>query len=92
MIDIFEVIFEIYIEDRLVQREVVKAPEEFLIASFVQLAQQIKNDPRPMRIKLIYPMTIWDPFEQRQKILDTGYDLCNNAMDAWMREKEETHA
>ena len=92
MIDIFEVIFEIYVEDKLVQRQSAQAPKEFLLANFVQLAQQIKDDTRPLRVKMIYPVTIWDPFEQQQRVLDTGYDLRNNAMDAWMRDKEETHA
>jgi hypothetical protein len=92
VIDIYEVVFEIYIEDELVKRQTMRAPREFLLASFVQLAKQIKDNPKPMRVKMIYPVLIWDPFDQQQRILDTGYDLRNKAMDAWIRDKEETHA
>lgn len=92
MLDIYEVIFEIYIEDGLAQRQVITAPKEILIANFIKLAQEIKNDPRPLRVKMIYPVIVWDPFEQKHKNLNTGYDLRNNAMDAWIRDKEKTHA
>ena len=55
--------FEIDIKDEGIQRQTMRAPKEFIIANFVQLAQQIQNDPRTIRIKMIRQETIWDPFE-----------------------------
>ena len=83
MLDIQEVIFEVYIEDKLTNRQKMQAPKDMLIANFVQTAKQIKNDQRPIKIKMIRPELIWDEFEQKQKVLNNEIELCNNAMDLW---------
>lgn len=82
MFDIHEVLFEIHIKDGGFQRQTMRAPEEILIANFLHLAKQIKNDPRPMQIKMIRPVIIWDPFEQKQRVLNNEIVLSNNAMTA----------
>lgn len=80
---IYEVIFEVYIEDRLTNRQQMQAPKEMLIMNFVETAKQIKNDQRPIKIKMIRPHTIWDEFEKKQKTLNNEIMLNNNAMDLW---------
>lgn len=83
MLDIHEVIFEIYIEDKLTNRQQMQAPKEMIIANFVQTAKQIKNDQRPIKIKMVRPYTIWDKFEKKYKTLNNEIMLNNNAMDVW---------
>lgn len=83
MLDIHEVIFEVYIEDKLTNRQQMQAPKEMLIANFVETAKKIKNDQRPIKIKMIRPYTIWDEFEKQQKVLCNEISLNNNAMDLW---------
>ena len=78
-----EVIFEVYIEDKLTNRQQMQAPKEMLIANFLQTAKQIQNEQRPIKIKMIRPETIWDNFEQKQKVLNNEIELSNNAMVAW---------
>lgn len=78
-----EVIFEVYIEDKLTNRQQMQAPKEMLIANFLQAAKQIQNDKRPIKIKMIRPEVIWDNFEQKQKVLNNEIELSNNAMTAW---------
>ena len=78
-----EVIFEIYIEDRLANRQQMQAPKEILIANFIQTAKQIKVDKRPIKIKMIKQEVIWDDFEQQQKVLNNEIELSNDAMVAW---------
>ena len=88
--DIFEahdVIFEVYIEDKLINRQQMQAPKEMLIANFLQTAKQIQADRRPIKIKMIRPEEIWDKFEQRRKILNNEIALSNNAMVAWEANK-----
>lgn len=89
MFEMHEVIFEIYIEDKLTNRQQMQAPKEMLIANFIQTAKQIKNDQRPIKIKMIKPETIWDSFEQKQKTLNNEIELSNKAMVVWQENKGE---
>lgn len=61
----------------------MQAPKEMLIANFIETVKKIKNDQRPIKIKMIVPYTIWDEFEKQQKVLYNEVSLNNNAMDAW---------
>lgn len=83
----YDVIFEVYIEDKLTNRQQMQAPKEIIITNFVQTAKQIKNDTRPMKIKMIRPEIIWDNFEQKQKVLNNEVEISNNAMVAWEESK-----
>lgn len=88
--DIFEahdVIFEVYIEDKLTNRQQMQAPKEMLIANFLQTAKQIQADRRPIKIKMIRPEEIWDKFEQRRRVINNEIALSNNAMVAWEANK-----
>jgi hypothetical protein len=88
--DIFEtheVAFEVYIEDKLTNRQQMQAPKEMIIANFLQTAKQIQADKRPIKIKIIRPEEIWDKFEQRRRILNNEIELSNNAMVAWEANK-----
>ena len=89
MLDIHEVTFEIYIDGKLTQRQALSAPKEFLIINFLQTAQQMQNDPRPITIKMIRPMTIWNEFEQKQMTLNNEIVLSNAAATAKESAKED---
>lgn len=67
MFENYEVVFEIYIEDKLVKQQKMRAPEEFLIVNFMQTVNQIAEDVRPIKIKMSRPETIWDNFEKNKK-------------------------
>jgi hypothetical protein len=88
MFDMHEVIFEVYIQDTLAQRQIMQAPKGILIAHFVHMAQMIQNDQRPMCIKMIRPEVIWDPFEETQKTINNEIVLSNNAMTAEKEDEE----
>lgn len=88
--DIFEtheVVFEVYIEDNLINRQQMQAPKEMIIANFLQTAKQIQADRRPIKIKMIRQEEIWDKFEQRRRVLNNEITLSNNAMVAWEANK-----
>lgn len=87
MFETYDVIFEVYIEDKLTNRQQMQAPKEMLIANFLQTAKQIQADRRPIKIKMIRPEEIWDKFEQRRRILNNEIVLSNNAMVAWEANK-----
>lgn len=89
MLDIHEVIFEVYVEDKLTNRQQMKAPKDMLIANFVETAKQIKNDQRPIKIKMIKPYTIWDEFEKQHKTLNNEVSLNNSAMDLWEKNNKK---
>ena len=89
MLEMHDAIFEIYIEDKLINRQQMKAPKQILIANFVETAKQMKNDQRPIKFKMIVPCVIWDEFDKRQKVLNNEAVLSNDAMVAWERSKNE---
>lgn len=86
MFDIYEVLFEIYIQDKI-QRQRMQAPKEVLIMNFIQTAEQMKNDQRPIKFKMIRPELIWDEFEQKQKVLNNEIELSNAAWIAWQNKE-----
>lgn len=88
MFEPHEVIFEIYIRDNLVNKQTMQAPKDMLIANFMQVVQQIGNDQRPMKIKMIVPNTIWDKFENKQKTLNNEVSFSNNAMISFKGDNE----
>lgn len=82
-VETYEATFEVYLEDKIIKKQTVQAPAEILIAQYVQTMQQIANDKRPMKIKMIVPQVIWDNFENRQKVLNNSTTFSNNPMVAW---------
>lgn len=88
MLEMHNVIFEVYIEDKLTNRQQMQAPKEVLITNFLQMAKQIQNDKRPIKIKMIKQETIWDEFEKQQKVLNNEIELSNNAMVTWQEENK----
>ena len=89
MLDMHEVIFEIYVEDKLFRRQQMKAPKEMLIMSFLKTAEQASNDTRPIKIKMTRPQVIWDMFENKEKTINNEIEFMNNAMIAWDKDNKE---
>ena len=79
----YEVTFEIYIEDKLTNKQTMQAPKEMLMANFLQTVKQIQNDKRPLKIRMSRPEVVWDNFENKQKVLMNEVIFSNNAMIAW---------
>ena len=88
MLEMYDAIFEIYIEDRLINRQQMQAPKEILMTNFIQTVQQIQNDKRPIKFKMIVPYVFWDEFEKKQKVLNNGLELDNHAMTAWAESRK----
>ena len=87
MFDIYKIIFEIYNKDKLINKQIMEAPKEILIMNFLQTVNQIAEDQRPLKVKMIRPETIWDNFENKQKILNNEIEFSNNAMLTWEENK-----
>ena len=81
--EVYEATFEIYVEDKLINKQVAQAPKEMLMATFIQTAKQIRSDKRPMKIKMIVLDVIWDRFENKQKVLNNEVSASNDAMISW---------
>lgn len=88
-IETYKVTFEVYLEDKMISQQTIQAPAEILVAQYVQTMQQIGNDKRPMKIKMTVPQTIWDEFENKQKVLNNSTTFSNNAMVAWEENKQD---
>lgn len=85
--DIYEVTFEVYVEDKLTNRQSMQAPKDIIMLNFIQNAQQIQNNPKPIILKLIRPEVIWDEFENKEKTLFNTIELSNRAMDTWRKSR-----
>lgn len=88
MLEMYEGTFEVYLEDRVVSQQTIQAPKEILMAQYAQTMQQIMNDKRPMKLKMIVPQVIWDDFENKQKVLNNSTTFSNNPMVAWEERKQ----
>lgn len=88
MFETYEVTFEIYIEDKLANKQTMQAPRAMIEASFMQTVNQIVRDKRPIKIRMSRPEIIWDNFENKQKVLTNEIILGNNAMLAWGKDKK----
>ena len=88
MVEMHDVIFEVYIEDKLTNRQQMQAPKQIIITNFVETAKKIKNDQRPIKIKMIRPEIIWDNFEQRQKVLNNEIEIRNDAYERFVSKNE----
>ena len=86
--EMYDAVLELYIEDKIVNKQQAQAPKEFLIANFLQTAKQIGQDKRPMKLKMIVPQTIWDNFDNTQKVLNNEVSFSNNAMVAFEESKQ----
>lgn len=83
MLDIQDIVFEVYIEDKLTNRQQLSAPKDMIVEHFFQTARQIQNDRRPIKIKMIRPTVIWDELDKKERILNNEIELSNSAMVAW---------
>ena len=88
MFETYRVYLEIYIEDKLVQKQRIEAPKEMLMMNFIQTAEQISNDARPIKIKMIRPEVVWDNFENKEKTFNNEIEFSNNVMVAWEKDRE----
>lgn len=86
--DAHEVDFEIYVGNQLAKKQRMQAPKEILMINFMQTAQQLGNDKRPMKAKMTRPEIIWDSFENKEKTLTNEVSFSNNAMVAFEKDKE----
>lgn len=83
MFETYEVTFEVYVEDKLNNRQTMQAPKQIIIANFLQTAQQIQKEKTPIRFKMIRQDVIWDEFEQKQRVLNNSVEYSNDAMVIW---------
>ena len=88
MFETYEVNVETYIEDKMINKQTIQAPKEIIMVQFAQLYEQVKQDKRPIKIKMTRPETIWDNFENKQKVITNEIAFSNNAMIAFEESKE----
>lgn len=77
----YQVIIETYLGIQCIQRQSLNAPEQVLKMQFVGLMQQIAQENRPMRVKMIVPEVIWDEINKEQKVLNNYVEFRNKLME-----------
>lgn len=77
----YQVIIETYLGTQCIQRQSLNAPEQFLKMQFIGLAQQIAQENRPMKCRMILPEVIWDEIEKKQKVLENYVEFRNRLME-----------
>ena len=82
----FNVTLELYIEDKVVNRQSMQAPKQILIMNFLQTAEQIGKDNRPMKLRMCRPEVVWTR-DNKEKILNNEVSFSNNAMMAWEKDR-----
>lgn len=77
----YQVIIETYIGNQCIQRQQLNAPEQVLKMQFMGLIQQIAQENRPMRVKMIVPDVIWDEINKENKVLNNYVEFKNKLME-----------
>lgn len=77
----YQVIIETYLGIQCIQRQSLNSPEQILKMQFIGLVQQIVQENRPMRVKMIVPEVIWDEIEKEQKVLKNYVEFRNRFME-----------
>ena len=70
-----------YLGNQLIQKQSLNMPEEILKAQFLGLMQQIAQENRPMRVKMILYDIIWDKYEKKQKATENYVEFRNKLME-----------
>lgn len=79
--DTEQVILEIYLGNQLIQKQQLNAPLEILKMQFMGLVQDIAQNNKPMKCKIIKYDIIWDQYEKEQKIIENYIEFRNKAME-----------
>lgn len=75
--DSYDVVFDIYIGNQLVQSQQLSAPRPLLEAQFMQLVQQINQTKQPMQVIMRRTEQVWDAFEGKMKELPLTIEFKN---------------
>lgn len=75
--EIYNVRFEVYHNNNLTQKQILEAPKEMIIMTFLNFDKQIKNIPERLKVKLIRPELIWIPWDNQHKILENCIEIQN---------------
>lgn len=70
---IFDVMFTVYLGEQPIRRQQMVAPQEFIIMKFLQTVSQ----SQPMKVIVSRDEVIWDQFEQKQKIIPCTMEFQN---------------
>lgn len=88
MFESYDVVFEVYVEDKLTNKQTMQAPKEILMMNFIQTMKQIGNDRRAIKLKMSRKETIWDNFDNKEKILDNEIEFMNNSYVSWQEKSK----
>ena len=72
-----EVVFELKLGNQTIERQKIQAPQQMLIAMFMNYVQQIAGQKSPMYLCMSGKEVIWDNFEQKEKIIPKSVEFWN---------------
>lgn len=75
--ELFDVYFEMLIDEKVVLKLPMTAPADVIIAYFANTAKQIKNDPRHMKFRVVRPELIWDQIDREHRVLENCIEIQN---------------
>lgn len=73
----YDVIFEQYVGNSLVNSQRAQIPQHIIPSQFMQFAQWVAQSKEPRKIKMARYETIWDKFENKQKIVEYSIEMQN---------------
>lgn len=77
----YQVIIETYLGTQCIQRQPLNAPEQILKMQFMGVIQQIAQENRPMKCRMIVPEVIWDDIEKKEKVLNNYVEFRNKLFE-----------
>lgn len=71
---------EIYVGNQLVEQQTLQAPAQILKMQLMGLAQDLANNPQPMKMIVTKQVSNWSNYQQRMVTVDEWLEFKNNAM------------
>lgn len=75
--ELFDVYFEMLIDEKSVLKMAMTAPADAIIMHFVNTARQIKDDPRHIKFRVVRPELIWDQIDREHRTLENCIEIQN---------------
>ena len=77
--DINNYMIQVKLGNEILKTQTISAPDIIVQQNFIELCQQVKQDSRPLKIKIFYNDEIFDEYDNSTKKIENSIEYTNQA-------------
>lgn len=77
--DINNYMIQVKLGNEILKTQTISAPDIIVQQNFIELCKQVKQDPRPLKIKIFYYDEIFDEYDKSTKKIENSIEYPNQA-------------